>query len=147
MWRTSLLTLALALILAVPASAVTVQTVTLASVKTSNTGAVALCKDSGNPSGVNTCNVANVKNATTATIQVFGTGAFTVTFQTSVDGTNFVSKECFTAADRTVSVTSTTTSGAWECRVFGYNLMAAPITGCAGCTVTITVGLGSAGVS
>jgi hypothetical protein len=90
---------------------------------------------------------ATVSAYTAATIQVVLTGAATISFQGSVDATNYTALECFSIADRTASVTSTTGNGAWRCNVIGLNRIRAPITNCAGCTVTVLAGLVSAGVN
>lgn len=151
MWpiKTHVLLLVAALLLAVmvrSADAIQVQTIWLANAVTANTPLpLTVCNHKVLD---NSCNAAHVEANTTATVQVTGTGTFTVTFKMSLDGTNYTPVECFDVTDRTKSVLGfTNVSGAARCNFLYYINFAAPITNCAGCTVTTVVTYGSAGVS
>lgn len=76
---------------------------------------------------------------TAATIQVQGTGTFTVNFEFSQDNTNWQPAECFSVADRRITTASTpaTASGGYRCNVVGFQAFRARTSGMSGASVTV----------
>ena len=128
----ALLILSLLVLSVLPAQAISVKTETLQS-----------CSSACDGAGTSV----NVSSYTTVVLQVCCTFTGTVTFKTSVDGTNFDALECFSTADKTARSTTATARGQWRCNMIGMNKLEAEISGYANGTITVTAGLASAGVN
>lgn len=62
---------------------------------------------------------AKVQGYTTAAIQVTGTFVGTVSFEASLDNTNFDALECFPINNRSLTATTATATGTWRCNITG----------------------------
>lgn len=83
---------------------------------------------------------------TTAVVQVSGTFVGTVAFEASLDGTNYVAIQCFSISDRTSTVTTVTTTGAWRCNVTGLTRFRARVSSYTSGSITVRASYLSAGV-
>jgi hypothetical protein len=89
----------------------------------------------------------NTSSYTNAVVQVCCTFTATVTFKSSVDGTNFDAIEGFSTADKTVRTTSATSRGQWRFNINSMNKFEVVVSGYSSGTILVTVGLSSAGVN
>lgn len=96
---------------------------------------------------VTDCPLVEVKGYTTVIFQVLGTFTGSVQFEAAVNkNLGFTSLECFNAANRSSSTTSTTVAGAWRCNVIGFNFVRPRIDTYSAGAITIVAGVVSAGV-
>lgn len=77
-----------------------------------------------------------VRGYTSVAVQVTISGTATVTFKTTVDGSTYENLACSPSTGGSASATATAT-GLYQCTVAGMNFLQAPISNCAGCTVTV----------
>lgn len=101
------------------------------------------CSSSCNGDGT----IINTSSYTNVVVQVCCTFSATVTFKSSIDGTNFDALECFSTSDKTVRATSAIARGQWRCNINGMNKFKAEISGYGSGTILVTAGLSSAGVN
>ncbi len=90
---------------------------------------------SGNVSGTT---YKNAKNFSSATMQVnIAAGTATVTFQGAQDETNLTALQCVNLSTGAIA-SSVIASGVYACPTSNLHWINAPITNCAGCTVTVS---------
>lgn len=99
-------------------------------------------------SNVSTNNSTTIVGNTTAVIQVCCTFSAQVNFLASVDGTNYDPIGCVPIATNSSYVTNATSRGLYRCNIIGINTsLKTDIINYVSGTITVTVGLTSAGVS
>lgn len=85
------------------------------------------------------CHTVTVAGFGVAGVQVTGTFTATATFKGSVDGTNFDDLKQCTPAGSSTAVSSTTTTGSWQCGVGGYQYLRVVLTAYTSGTATVTI--------
>lgn len=96
---------------------------------------------------IRTGSAVSVRGMTTAVFHVSGTFEGTVAFKASVDGLNFEALGCANVKSNSGYQTETTERGLFRCNVVGINTsVRADVTQFLGGSVTVTVGLTSAGL-
>lgn len=69
--------------------------------------------------------------------QLSGTFTATITFECTVDGTNWVAMECASSADEATVSTTATAAGVWKFTCLGYYQVRARVTWSSGTSVTV----------
>ncbi len=97
-----------------------------------------------NPVGVASTLLANCLNAATATVQISGTGSYTIQFEATLDGVSWFSVygQVPGAAPATAAVSSATAAGEWQFSVSGWSAFRCRLSAVSGgATPTVNIGL------